>query len=40
VERAVLGDVASAAAELGVEADSAELTDVAARLREVGLGRD
>jgi glycosyltransferase involved in cell wall biosynthesis len=40
VERAVLGDVASAAAELGVEPDSAELTDVAARLREVGLGRD
>jgi glycosyltransferase involved in cell wall biosynthesis len=40
VERAVLGDVASAAAELGVEPDSPELTDVAIRLREVGLGRD
>lgn len=40
VERAVVGDVASAAAELGVDPDSPELTDVAARLREVGLGRD
>ena len=40
VERAVLSDVASAAAELGVEPDSEELSDVAERLREVGLGRD
>ena len=39
VERAVMGDVASAAAELGVEPDSPELTDVAGRLRDVGLGR-
>jgi glycosyltransferase involved in cell wall biosynthesis len=40
VERAVLSDVATAAADLGVDSDSPELTDVAARLREVGLGRD
>ena len=40
VERAVLSDVATAAAELGVEPDSKELSDVAERLREVGLGRD
>ena len=40
VERAVLGDVARAAAELGVDADSPELSEVANRLREVGLGRD
>ena len=40
VERAVLNDVASAAAELGVEPDSPNLTDVATRLREAGLGRD
>jgi glycosyltransferase involved in cell wall biosynthesis len=38
VTRAVLGDVARAAAALGVEADSPVLTDVADRLREVGLG--
>ena len=40
VERAVLGDVATAAAELGVEPEAAELSDVADRLREVGLGPD
>jgi glycosyltransferase involved in cell wall biosynthesis len=40
VERAVLSDVARAAAELGVEPDSAELGDVASRMGEVGLGRD
>jgi len=40
VERAVLGDVATAAAELGVDPDSPELSDVAERLGEVGLGRD
>jgi glycosyltransferase involved in cell wall biosynthesis len=40
VERAVLSDVATAAADLGVDPDSPELTDVATRLREVGLGRD
>ncbi len=40
VEGAVLGDVAGAAAELGVDADSPEFTEVANRLREVGLGRD
>jgi len=40
VERAVLGDVAGAAAELGVEPDAAELSEVADRLREVGLGPD
>jgi glycosyltransferase involved in cell wall biosynthesis len=39
VERAVLGDVASATAELGVDPDSLELTEIGNRLREVGLGR-
>jgi len=40
VEHAVLRDVAGAAAELGVDPDSSELTDVGARLREVGLGQE
>jgi glycosyltransferase involved in cell wall biosynthesis len=40
VERAILRDVASAAAELEVDPNSPDLTDVAARLREAGLGRD
>jgi glycosyltransferase involved in cell wall biosynthesis len=40
VERAVLDDIATAATELAVDPDSPELTDVATRLREVGLGRD
>jgi glycosyltransferase involved in cell wall biosynthesis len=40
VEHAVMSDVARAAAELGVEPDSAELGDVAKRMGEVGLGRD
>jgi hypothetical protein len=40
VERAVLSDVAGAAADLGVDPDSPELTDVATRLREAGLRRD
>jgi glycosyltransferase involved in cell wall biosynthesis len=39
VERAVLRDVATAAAELGLDPHSAELTDVASRLREVGMDR-
>jgi glycosyltransferase involved in cell wall biosynthesis len=40
VERAVLGDVANAAADLGVDPDAPELSDVAKRLREIGLGPD
>jgi glycosyltransferase involved in cell wall biosynthesis len=40
VERAVLDDVATAASELGLDPDAPELTDVATRLREVGLGKD
>jgi glycosyltransferase involved in cell wall biosynthesis len=40
VEHTVLRDVAGAAAELGIDPDSPELTEVGARLREAGLGRD
>jgi glycosyltransferase involved in cell wall biosynthesis len=40
VERAVLGDVANAAVELGIDVDSPELTDVATRLREAGLRQE
>jgi len=39
VEHAVLHDVARAAAETGMGPDAAELGEVAARLREAGLGR-
>ena len=40
VERAVVRDVATAAAELDVDPDSPELSDVAGRLRDAGLGQD
>ena len=40
VEAELLKDVANAASELGVDPDSPELTHVAHRLREVGLGGD
>jgi glycosyltransferase involved in cell wall biosynthesis len=38
VERAVVGDVARAASEVGLTADSPELGDVAGRLKDAGLG--
>ena len=40
VERAVVRDVATAAAELGVDPESPELSDVAGRLREAGFRQD
>jgi glycosyltransferase involved in cell wall biosynthesis len=38
VERSVVGDVARAAAEVGLTAEAPELNDVAERLRDAGLG--
>jgi hypothetical protein len=39
VASAVLGDVAAAAAEVGIEAGSPEASELARRLAEVELGR-
>jgi glycosyltransferase involved in cell wall biosynthesis len=38
VREAVVGEVAQAAEAVGIDAESSELTDIAARLREVGVG--